>query len=131
MTDAADKTTLSRPVEPVQVAVIDTGDVKRLSSGAEAVTQGAHTPNLVVTVVGPARAIAIRFVNTFLAQFVGLIVAGMTPAGSKLLYTGDFVHLTVVCASLALPGAALSFFKDCLTIFGRLEQKFPLMTGSV
>lgn len=126
-----DKTTLSRPVEPVQVTVIGTGDGSKLASGIEAVTVGAHEPNIVVTVVGPMRAIALRFVNAFLAQLAGLLVAGMTPAGSRLLYTSDFVHLVLVCASLSLPGAGLSFIKDLVTVFGRLEQKYPLLTGSV
>jgi hypothetical protein len=76
-------------------------------------------------------AIVIRFINTFLVQFVGLVVAGMTPAGGKLLYTGDFVHLVIVCASLSLPGAALGFFKDLVTVFGKLEGKYPLLTGSI
>lgn len=128
---ADDKTTLSRPVEPVQVAVIGTGDVKRLPSGTEAVTPGPNQPNLVTNVVQPAVAILVRFVNLFGVQFVGLIVAGMTPAGGKLLYTSDFLHMLVVCANLSLPGALLGMFKDIVTVFGRLEHKYPLATGSV
>lgn len=126
-----EKTTASRPVEPVQVAVIGTGDGRKLATGMEAVTPGVHEPNLVVTVVGPMLAILIRFANVFLAQFVGLVVAGMTPAGGKLLYTGDFTHLLIVCASLSLPGASLDFFKNLVTIFGKLESRYPLLTGSV
>lgn len=125
------KTTLSRPVEPVRVAVIGTGDGSKLATGTEAVTIGAHEPNIVIKVVTPVFAILVRFGNVFLIQFVGLLVAGMTPAGGKLLNTGDFFHLVTVCASLSLPGAALGFFKDLVTIFGRLESKYPLLTGSV
>lgn len=126
-----DKTTESRTVEPVQVAVIGTGDGRRLASGTEAITDGAHEPNIVVTVVQPIAAITIRFVNVFLVQLVGLLIAGMTPAGAKLLYTTDFFHLLLTCASLAVPGAALGFFKDLVTVFGKLEQKYPLLTGNV
>jgi hypothetical protein len=130
MTDDA-KTTFSRPIEPVQVAVIGTGDGSKLADCTVAVTAGAHEPNIIVTVVGPLLAIVIRFVNVFLVQLVGLLIAGMTPAGAKLLYTGDFLHLVVVCSSLALPGAGLGFIKDLVTVFGRLESKYPLLTGSV
>jgi hypothetical protein len=126
-----EKTTQSRPVEPVQVAIIGTGDGSKLATGMEAKTEGAHEPNIIVNVVGPLMAITIRFVNVFLVQFVGLLVAGMTPAGGKLLYTGDFAHLLLVCASLALPGAGLGFFKDLVTIFSGLEKRYPLATGSV
>lgn len=131
MTIGNGKTTESRPVEPIKVAVVAAGDAIKLPNGVIAETNGAHEPNIVVTVVQPLLAIAIRFVNVFLVQFVGLLVAGMTPAGGKLLYTGDFAHLLLVCASLALPGAGLNFFKDLVTVFGRLEQKYPLLTGSV
>lgn len=126
-----DKTTLSRPVEPVQVAVIGTGDGSKLATGMEAITPGAHEPNLIVRVVGPTRAITIRFANVFLIQFVGLLVAGMTGPGAKLLYTDDFIHFATLCASLSIPGASLGFAKDLVTIFGRLEHKYPLLTGSV
>lgn len=126
-----DKTTLSRPVEPVQVAVIGTGDGSKLATGMEATTAGAHEPNIVVTVIGPMLAILIRFANAYLTALVGLLTAGMTPAGGKILYTSDFYHLVLTCASLALAGPGLAFFKDLVTVFGKLEQKYPLLTGSV
>lgn len=90
-----------------------------------------HHPNLVVTFITPALAILVRFVNVFLVQFVGLLVAAMTPEGGSRLYASDFVHTVIVCASLALPGAGLGLAKDLVTIFGRLEGKYPLLTGSV
>lgn len=90
-----------------------------------------HHPNLVVTFITPAMAIGVRFVNTFLVQFVGLLVAAMTPAGGHVLYTHDFLHAVVLCANLALPGAGLGLAKDLVTVFGRLEGKYPLMTGSI
>ncbi len=129
--DAPDKVTESRPVEPVTVAIIGNGDNSRLPPVAVAVTQGVNEPNIVVKVVTPMLASVVRFVNLFLTTFVGLVIAGMTPAGSKLLYTNDFVHLVLICASLAFPGAALGFFKDLVTVFGKLEGKYPLATGSI
>ena len=90
-----------------------------------------HHPDLVVSFITPALAILVRFVNTFLVQFVGLLVAAMTPAGGHVLYTHDFLHAVVLCANLALPGAGLGLAKDLVTIFGRLEGRYPLLTGSV
>ena len=119
------------PVKPVEVTVIGTGDGGvPLSTGTVALTPD-HQPNLVVNVVAPLAAILVRFANLYLTTLVGLVAAGMTPAGSNLLRTSDFYHLVLTCASLALPGAALGFFKDLVTVFGKLEQKYPLLTGSV
>lgn len=123
-------------IKPVKVVVIGTGDGKGDGKGAPLTSDTVamtpdHQPNLVVKVIGPALALFVRFINLFLTSFVGLVVAGMTPAGGKVLYTSDFMHLVVLCASLALPGAALGFFKDLVTVFGRLEGKYPLATGNV
>jgi hypothetical protein len=126
-----EKVTLSRPVEPVQVAVIGTGDGSRLASGIEAVTPGTHEPNIVVTVITPVLAIVIRFVNGYLTAFVGLMGAAQTDAGSKLLHTGDFLSMVAVCASLSLAGPSIDLVKNLITIFGRLERRYPLLTGSV
>ncbi len=128
-----DDKVIPQALAPVVVTVIGTGT----GDGGAPIQDGQmlktpdHQPNLIVQVVTPAMAILVRFVNTFLTQLVGLLVAAMTPVGGKLLYTGDFIEALVLCSSLALPGAALGLIKDCITVFARLEQKFPLMTGSV
>lgn len=118
--------------DPVSVTVIGTDNVG-LSRRTETVatTPGAHQSNVIVRVIAPMTAIFVRFINLFLVTLVGLLIAGMTPAGGKLLYTKDFYHLVLTCANLSLPGAALGFVKDLVTVFGRLEQEFPLSTGSV
>lgn len=118
-------------IPPVTVTVIGTGDgAVPIPSGTVLQTPD-HQPNVIYESIQPIVAIAVRFANLFLTTFVGLVVAAMTPVGGKLLYTSDFFHLVVVCASLALPGAAIGFFKDLVTIFGKLEQKYPLATGSI
>ncbi len=125
---ADDKTA---PIPPTEVTIIGTGTGgSPLTTGTLAATPN-HQPNLVVRVITPMVAITVRFINLFLTTLVGLLVAGMTPAGSHLLYTSDFVHLVATCAGLAVPGAGLGFLKDCVTVFGKLEAKFPLATGSV
>lgn len=120
------------PIPPLPVTIIGTGDggVPPTPSGTVIITPD-HQANLVLNVVTPIAAILVRFVNTFLTALVGLVTAGITPVGSHLLYTSDFFHLLLTCASLALPGAGLGLIKDCVTIFGKLEGKYPLATGSV
>lgn len=123
-----DKTTESRPIEPVQVAVIATGDTKKLSSGTEATTTGEHQPNLVVSVVTPMLAILIRLVNVFLPVFSGILTGAMV---SDIIPARDFLDLAYKCAGLALSGTSVAFIKDLITIFGKLEHKYPLLTGNV
>lgn len=121
----------TEPIPSVSVAIIGTGDGGApLTSGATAVTPG-HQPNLVITIVKPVVAIVVRFINQFLTTLVGLVGAGMTPAGGRILHAEDFVHLVLTCASLSIAGAGMGAIKDCLTIFTDLEKKFPVGTGSV
>lgn len=114
------------PIEPVAVTVIGTGD-GGLKTGTTAITPGKQ-PNLLVTAISPAVAILIRFVNAYLTILVGLVAAGMT---SDVIPAEDFAHLVLACAKLSIAGAGLGLLKDCLTIFGNLEKKFPLLSGSV
>lgn len=115
-------------VPPVPVTIVGTGT--GLVPGTQASTPHDQ-PNVVLNVISPLVAIAVRFINTFLVQLVGLLVAAMTPEGGRLLYTGDFLQLVMTCAALSVPAAGLGLLKDCVTIFGRLEGKYPLWTGGV
>lgn len=114
---------------PIKVAVV-AGSGTSTGDGRILVTTPGHGPDWLVKVISPAQAIAVRFVNTFGVQFIGLVTAAMTPVGGHLLYTRDFLHMAVTCASLALPGALLGLAKDIFTVFGKLEGKYPLLTGS-
>lgn len=127
MTDET-KTTISRPVEPVQVAVIGTGDGAHLPTGTEAITPGPNQPNVVVNVVTPLFAIFVRFMNVFLPVFLGVLTGAMA---TDVIPANDFLHLALRCASLSVAGASVSALKDIITIFARLEQKYPLLTGSI
>lgn len=123
-----DDKTIPTATPPVTLTVIGTGD--GLVQGAVAKTP-PDQPNIVVNIVTPIMAILVRFANFYGAALLGLLIAGMTPAGGKLLYTGDFFQLVTVCASLALPGALVSSIKDILTITKNLENRWPLLTGGV
>lgn len=123
----------SEPIPPLAVAIVSTDAAtpgSPLVSGVTAVTPD-HQPNLVVTLVAPLMAVAVRFINQYLTTLVGLIGAGMTPLGARLLHADDFFHLVLNCASLAVAGATFAALKDLVTIFGRLENKYPLLTGNV
>lgn len=128
-----EKMTASAPVQPIQTTVVGVGPASPqfLPSGTVAETPGVNQPDVVVNVVRPIIAIASRFGNLFGVTFIGLLTAAMTPSGGKLLFTGDWAHMLLTCANLSLPVAGLGFFKDLLTIFARLENKYPLLTGKV
>lgn len=126
------KQTDPSPLPPVSVTVIGQGGVTGgpapMRSGTIATTPAAHQPNLLITVISPLLAILIRFLNTYLTILVGLVAAGMT---SDAIPSTDFLHLLLTCAGLSVAGAGMGLLKDLVTVFGRLESKFPLLTGNV
>ena len=120
--------TSTAPLEPVTVTLIGTKADDIPSPGTVAVTPKQTQPNLIVNVVTPAAAILIRFVNAYLTLLVGLVTAGMA---TNIIPATDFGQLVLACAKLSVAGAGLGLLKDLVTIFGKLEQRFPLLTGSV
>jgi len=112
----------------MSVTVIGMDDGSRLPSGVTAETPGAHQPNLIVSVVGPTMAISIRFVNVFLTSLLGILTGAMA---TDVIPADDFFTLAYKCAGLSVAGAVVGLIKDLITVFGRLEQKNPLLTGSV
>lgn len=118
--------TVTAPVENLAVTIIGTGD-GGARTGTVAVTPGLQ-PNLIVNVVGPLMAILVRFLNAYFTMLVGLVSAGMA---TNIIPAADFWHLVLKCAQLSIAGAGLGFLKDLVTVFGRLEAKYPLLTGSV
>lgn len=119
-------------LQPVAVTVIGqgavTGGSTPMETGLVATTPAANQPNLLVTVISPLAAIGIRFVNTYLTVLAGLVAAGLT---SEIIPHTDFIALVLRCAGLSVAGAGVGLLKDLVTIFGRLEHKFPLLTGNV
>jgi len=118
-------------LEPVKVSIVGTGDTGNgglPATGTVAHTPGAHNPNLIVEIVPPIVALLVRFGNVYVGNLVGLLAAGMT---SNAIPAPDFWHLLMKCASLAVAGAVVLMLKDVVTVFGKLEQRFPLASGSV
>jgi hypothetical protein len=110
----------------VPVTVVDTGLVKNLEPGL--VKTPAGEPNLMLNIVSPIVAIIVRFIHTYLTTVVGLITAGMV---TDVLPAREFADLVKVCAQLSLAGAVIGALKDTITILGKLEGKYPLVTGGV
>ncbi len=128
-----EKTTDETPLQPVKVTVIGTGPVTGgpapMQTGTVATTAAEHQPNLLVTVISPVAALGIRFGYAYMTTLVGLVGAGL--ASTEAIPHTDFINLVLKCAGLSLAGPAVSLGKDMITIFSRLEQKFPLLTGNV
>jgi hypothetical protein len=112
-------------IPPITVTVI--GDSNTPPSGTVITTPGNH-PNIIQNVITPFVAITVRFINAYLTMLVGLLSAGMT---TNLIPAVDFAHLLMKCAELSIAGASLGLLKDIITISAKLEQKYPLGTGSI
>lgn len=116
------------PIAPMTVTVISgTADGAPIPTGTVVPTPD-HQPNLIVQVVTPIAAILVRFVNSFLTALLGILMGAMT---SDVIEAHDFVHLVYKCAGLAVAGAGVGLIKDLITVFGKLEGRYPLATGSV
>ena len=133
------KTTAEAPLQPLVVTVIGTGTGNGgpapLVTGTEAVTPLSHQPNLLTLVVSPLTAIGVRFISQFLTSIGGFLTLAMVPAGDnavlKAIQAADFLTLVYTAAGLSLAPAGLDLIKNLATIFGKLENKYPIMTGNV
>jgi hypothetical protein len=113
---------------PVSIAVVGSTDVSLSRMQPTVLQTPDHQPNIVVRVIPPIVAIGVRFANAYITTLLGLVTVGVT---TTALPAPDFVHLVLKCASLSLAGPAISLGKDLITILGRLEGKYPLVTGSI
>jgi len=126
------KTTESSALPPVSVTLVRSSTISGgptpIETGLTATTPGTNQPNLLVTVISPLVAVSIRFANTYLTILVGLVSAGLV---SDVIPHADFLSLVATCASLSVAGAGVGLLKDCVTIFSRLETRYPLLSGNV
>ncbi len=124
-------------LEPVKVTMIGTGTgdgtgtyAAPMPTGTVAVTSSEKQPNIVVQVVAPVVAIAVRFGYLFLTTFVGLLTAaGIGVEAHALPVPFQQVFDTSLMSALVVGG--MGVLKDAAFIFSGLEKKFPLGTGSV
>ena len=108
------------PDTPIVTTLVSTSGT---GNGGTIETPPGH-PDITVTFIGPALGLTVRFANIYVTTIVGLLGAGMT---TDVIPAADFRELLVKCATLAVSAAALDFLKNLVTIFGRLEQKYPLL----
>lgn len=121
----SDDKAVTEMLPPVSVTVVGTGD--GLVKGTKATTP-PDQPNIVLNVVRPAVAIGVRFLHNYVTAIVTLLAAGMT---TDAIPAADFVQMVMKCAGLAIGGPVLMLLKDMVTIFGKLEEKYPMWTGGV
>lgn len=115
-------------IPPLPVTLIDTAHLgSPLTNPTVAVTPD-HQPDIAVTLVQPLVAIGIRFVNTFLTSLLGILTGALA---TDVITASDFTHLLYKCAGLSVAGAIIGLIKDLITVFGKLEGKYPLATGSI
>src|SRR4051812_11612140 len=117
MGEQPEKMTTSRPVEPVVASVVGTGDASRLQNGTMAETPGAAQPNVIVKVIPPLAALAVRFGNAYVTTLLGLLAAAQV--GHDAIPSKDFGHLLLTCAGLSLAGPVVDLLKNMVTILGR------------
>lgn len=117
------------PFEPLPVTVIG---VRTEGTGAvipngQVITTPDHQPNLVVQVIRPSVAVLVRAGNVFLNTLLGGL--GLTIAGTQVqsLAWASWKGALVIAASAAI----VNTIQSLVTIFGDLEKKHPLLTGSI
>lgn len=97
----------------------------------------AGAPNVAVQVVGPIVAIAVRFGHLYFLTLSGIIGGALAahaigdPNAQPLIHYADFGDLVWKSAQLSLAVPGVGLIKDLVTIFGKLEQRFPFLTGNV
>lgn len=122
-------------IPPVEVTVI--GGMKDVvpTTGTVAHTTNPGAPNLIVTVITPFVAIVVRFAFMFAKSLLGFLTLSMIPAGSNsvmiAIHGMDFYHLILTGAGLSLAPTAYDLVQSLVTILGKLEQKYPVASGSV
>jgi len=92
-----------------------------------------------VQVIGPIMAIAIRFGHLYFLTLSGIIggaitanaLAGSASQQQMLIHYADFGDLVWKSAQLSVAVPGVGLIKDLVTIFGKLEQRFPFLTGNV
>ena len=112
------KKTMTKEITPMAVAVIGTGD-GRLKDGVVAITPEGQ-PNLPIRLIAPLIAVLVRALNLFFLTLSGTLAVSAFSDGSLE---------SVVIQTLTIVG--LGVIKDCATVFGNLERKYPLATGSI
>ncbi len=120
--------------EPITAIVIK--GVSDQPAGTNPVLDGTiavtpdHMPNVVTKVITPLVALLIRFGFMFFTSLAGTLT-GAGVSGQTIIPWTDFTQLIEKAALLALTIALVDLVKNIATLFTKLEQTHPLMSGSV
>ena len=119
--------------KPVTISLVGTGT--GTGGGVSPIPNGTvvETPvgPALVKVVGPIVAIVVRFIHLFLVTFVGLITAAGIGVGTETVPLLTFHAVIGGSAVTSVVVAGVGLLKDLVTVFGRLEGKYPLWTGGI
>lgn len=114
--------------DTVKVTMIGTGDGSKVEPGT-VVTSGLSA-NMQVGLIRPVVALAVRFVHLYLTTFVGLLTAAGVGA-ETFAVDATFQQVVAASALSSLIVSGVGTLKDLVTVFGNLEHKYPLATGSI
>lgn len=84
-------------------------------------------PNIIIKVVQPLLLVLVRALRVFLQTLLGLVTAGL--AAPKALPAQDFLHLLLLCSSLALAPAAVCVIQNMIELLTKLDQAYPTLAG--
>jgi hypothetical protein len=116
----------------LKVTMIGTGDGTTSPEHGTVATTPGRAPNLVVIVVRPVVAVLVRFAHAYVAGLVALLAAIPATQGTGVAVPfTDFLDLLAKSSTLALAGPCLEALRDVVTLFSRLKDKYPLMSGNV
>lgn len=126
-----------RESDSIKVAIISgtgTGDGNTAQLHGKIIQTPGSAKNIVPIIVTPIIAILVRFGHAYLSAVVALM--GGIPLADKIgdvpiVPFHDFTDLFVKSLTLAAAGPSLELLRDVVTIFSRLKEKYPLLTGNV
>jgi len=117
---------------PIQSVVIARANQGTGDGGTKIpATSAAHRPDVLVTVLSPARVVFIRAGKAFFDTFAGSLGLGVGEAlGAPLPITemGGPFYLGFV---VGISAAAFSIVRSLSELFGKLDQKYPSFFGGV
>jgi hypothetical protein len=130
--------TVEVPVVPVAAtAVIPSVKVTVIGDkpSTTVIDMPGNHPNIVQTVITPLVAIVVRFAFMFVKSLLGYLTISMVPPGNNpvllAMHGMDFYHLLLTGIGLSVAPTAYDLLQSLVTILGKLEQKYPVASGSV
>ncbi len=121
---------------PVPITLIGTKKDDIPTIGTIMMTAGPGQPNAIVQgIITPFVAIVVRVAFMFAKSLLGFVTLAAIPPGTNpvllAIHGMDFYHIVVTAAGMAIAPTGIDLIQSLVTILGKLEQKYPLATGSI